>query len=421
MKRRIFHLPAFAALISLAALSTVSAAPKVATDIPPVQSLAARVMQGVGKPESILPPGATPHSYSMRPSEAAKLADADIVFWVGESLTPWFGYAILGLAADAVSVELMKAPGIALLDFHEDEHGHEDEHDHTHPGDKDPHIWLDPVNGKAILAEIAAHLAEIDPANADAYAANATTGAAEFDALAERVEAIVAPVRGKAFVTAHDGYVYFEHRFEIESEGAVELSDAASLGPARLDRIRHVIHDHNVSCVFIEPQLDPKLTQMVAEGTDARIGTLDAGPAGRSARSRSGALFGAHRRAGPKPRGLPRRGLSRKTARRGTSCARSTKLRKTRSNSAPTHATEPADNVDRKLMDGNREGVLLVVGDVEIVGEWHARHTDIGRRQREGGKQPPSGRNQRQLSPTERRLVTKPYSIVDPKSDRLPA
>lgn len=275
MKRRIFHLPAFAALISLAALSTVSAAPKVATDIPPVQSLAARVMQGVGTPESILPPGATPHSYSMRPSEAAKLADADIVFWVGESLTPWFGYAILGLAADAVSVELMKAPGIALLDFHEDEHGHEDEHDHTHPGDKDPHIWLDPVNGKAILAEIAAHLAEIDPANADAYAANATTGAAEFDALAERVEAIVAPVRGKAFVTAHDGYVYFEHRFEIESEGAVELSDAASLGPARLDRIRHVIHDHNVSCVFIEPQLNPKLTQMVAEGTDARIGTLD--------------------------------------------------------------------------------------------------------------------------------------------------
>ena len=278
MKRRFFHLPAFAALISLAALPTVSAAPKVATDIPPVQSLAARVMQGVGKPESILPPGATPHSYSMRPSEAAKLADTDIVFWVGEGLTPWFGYAILGLAADAVSVELMKAPGVVLLDFHEYEHGHEDEH--AHPSDKDPHIWLDPANGKAILAEIAARLAEIDPTNADAYAANAAAGAAELDALTERVEAIVAPVRGKAFVTAHDGYIYFEHRFEIESKGSVALSDAASPGPARLDRIRHAIYAHNVSCVFIEPQLNPKLAQTVAEGTDARIGTLD--PLGES-------------------------------------------------------------------------------------------------------------------------------------------
>ena len=273
MKRCIFHLSAVAALLSLAAVPAVSA-PRVATDIPPIQSLAARVMQGVGKPESILPPGATPHSYSMRPSEAAKLADADIVFWVGESLAPWFGYAILGLAADAVSVELMKAPGLALLDFREDEHGDHD-HGHAHGGDKDPHIWLDPVNGKAILAEMAARLAEIDPANADAYAANAAAGAAELDALAERVEAIVAPVRGKAFITAHDGYVYFERRFEIESEGSVALSEAASPGPGRLDRIRHVIQDHNVTCVFIEPQLDPKLVHTAAEGADARIGTLD--------------------------------------------------------------------------------------------------------------------------------------------------
>ena len=122
---------------------------------------------------------------------------------------------------------------------------------------------------------MAARLAKIDPANADTYAANAAAGAAELDALTERVEAIVAPVRGKAFVTAHGGYVYFEHRFKIESEGSVALSDAASPGPARLDRIRHAIHDHKVSCVFIEPQLDPKLAQTAAEGTGARIGTLD--------------------------------------------------------------------------------------------------------------------------------------------------
>lgn len=310
MKRRLFRLPLFAALASFAALPA-AAAPEVVTDIPPVHSLAARVMQGVGEPVSILPPGATPHGYSMRPSEAARLQAADIVFWVGEGLTPWLEDAVESLAADAVSVELMEAPGVALLAFgeeghadhdddhgrkeehahedddhkdghghkdeddHKDEHAHKDEHGHEHHGDMDPHIWLDPANGKAMLAEMAARLAELDPENADAYRANAAAGAAELDALAARVEALVAPVRGKAFFTAHDAYRYFEHRFEIESAGSVALSDATPPGPARLDRIRSEMREHGALCVFIEPQLDPKLAQTAAEGSGARVAVLD--------------------------------------------------------------------------------------------------------------------------------------------------
>ncbi len=283
MKRRLFRLPLFAALASVAALPA-AAAPEVVTDIPPVHSLAARVMQGMGEPTSILPPGATPHGYSMRPSEAARLQAADIVFWVGEGLTPWLEDAVESLAADAVSVELMEAPGLALLEFGEDghddhdgkeEHAHEDEHGHEHHGDMDPHIWLDPANGKAVLAEMAARLAAIDPANADAYKANAAAEAAELDALAARVEAVVAPVRGKAFFTAHDAYRYFEHRFGIESAGSVALSDAAPPGPARLDHIRSEMREHSALCVFIEPQLDPKLAQTAAEGTGARVAVLD--------------------------------------------------------------------------------------------------------------------------------------------------
>ena len=326
------RLSTFTVLASLAALPA-AAAPDVVTDIPPVHSLAARVMQGVGEPASILPPGVTPHGYSMRPSEAARLQAADIVFWVGEGLTPWLEDAIGSLAADAVSVELMEAPGVALLEFgeeghadhdddhgrkdkhaheddgrkdkhahedddhkdehahkdddHKDEHAHKDHDDHKdeharkeedgheHHGDMDPHIWLDPANGKAMLAEMAVRLAEIDPANADAYAANAAAGAVELDALAARVEAIVAPVRGKAFFTAHDAYHYFEHRFEIESAGSVALSDASPPGPARLHRIRSEMREHGALCVFIEPQLSPKLVETAAEGIGARIAALD--------------------------------------------------------------------------------------------------------------------------------------------------
>jgi zinc transport system substrate-binding protein len=73
--------------------------PRVAVDIAPVHSLVARVMEGVGTPDLILPPGASPHEYSLRPSEAAALQEADIVFWMGEDLTPWMEDAVETLAA----------------------------------------------------------------------------------------------------------------------------------------------------------------------------------------------------------------------------------------------------------------------------------------------------------------------------------
>ena len=102
--------------------------PKVATDITPVHSLVARVMQGAGSPSLIVAPGATPHGYSMRPSEAAALEVADIVIWIGPELTPWLEGAIGTLAADAHSLALLDAPGTRRLAFRQgatfDAHDH---------------------------------------------------------------------------------------------------------------------------------------------------------------------------------------------------------------------------------------------------------------------------------------------------------
>ena len=72
--------------------------PDVAVDIAPVHSLVARVMEGIGTPDLIVAPGATPHEYSLRPSEAAALQEADLVFWIGPGLTPWLADAISTVA-----------------------------------------------------------------------------------------------------------------------------------------------------------------------------------------------------------------------------------------------------------------------------------------------------------------------------------
>ncbi|MFN3616283.1 MAG: metal ABC transporter solute-binding protein, Zn/Mn family, partial [Rubrimonas sp.] len=131
-----------AAGTALAALGGASAwaAPAVVTDIAPVHSLAARVMQGVGEPALILPPGASPHGYALRPSEAARLAEADLIFWIGPALSPWFGEAAASLAPTAGQVVLRDAPGVVTLpirtgatfDDHDHDHGHGHGHGHDH-------------------------------------------------------------------------------------------------------------------------------------------------------------------------------------------------------------------------------------------------------------------------------------------------
>ena len=108
--------------------------PQVAVDIAPVHSLVARVMDGVGMPDLIIQPGASPHEYSLRPSEAAALQNSDLVFWIGPDLTPWLTDTIETLAKDASVTSLLDLDGTVQLDFREsalfEVHDHDDHDDH---------------------------------------------------------------------------------------------------------------------------------------------------------------------------------------------------------------------------------------------------------------------------------------------------
>ncbi|MDC0660479.1 zinc ABC transporter substrate-binding protein [Leisingera sp. SS27] len=121
--------------------------PRVAADIAPVHGLVARVMQGLGEPALVVPPGASPHGYAMRPSEARALDQADVVFWLGGALTPWLEGPLEELAGDAHRVELLEVTGTTVLPFREgarfEAHAHDEEHDdhagHDGHDDHDEH------------------------------------------------------------------------------------------------------------------------------------------------------------------------------------------------------------------------------------------------------------------------------------------
>jgi zinc transport system substrate-binding protein len=119
--------------------------PQVAVDIAPVHSLVTRVMDGVGAPNLVIQVGASPHEYSLRPSEAQALQDANLVFWIGSDLTPWLADAIQTLAPNASTTALLESEGTIELEFRESAlfeahaHGDHDEDKHADHDDHDDH------------------------------------------------------------------------------------------------------------------------------------------------------------------------------------------------------------------------------------------------------------------------------------------
>ena len=270
--------------------------PRVAADIAPVHSLVSRVMQGVGTPDLIIAPGASPHEYSLRPSEARALSEADLVFWVGEDLTPWMENAISTLAAGADVTALLDLEGVEKLPFrdaaifgddghdhveghdhaegHSKEAEHEHDHDHDH-GEVDAHAWLSPANALVWLDAIAMRLSAADPDNAAVYEANAEAGKDELRALSTEVDAILEPVRGRPFVVFHDAYQYFERSFDIPSAGAISISDATDPSPARIAALQEEVARIGVVCVLAEPQFNRALVDTVGDGLQVRSAVLD--------------------------------------------------------------------------------------------------------------------------------------------------
>ena len=278
--------PALGLLAATMVSQPALAAPQVVVSIKPIHSLVASIMRGIAEPELILKGAGSPHTYQLKPADAQLLQNADLVFWVGPELEKFLEKPIESLSSDARIVELDDAPGLARLpmreggafephdDGDEDENHAEEGHDHHH-GEYDAHIWLNTGNAKALAEAITAALGEADPANAPRYAANLATLEGNLDALSAELKTTVAPVRDKPIVVFHDAYQYFEKEFGIHVAGSITVSPETLPGAARISEIHEKLKTLGTSCVFAEPQFEPKLIDVVLEGTTAKSGTLD--------------------------------------------------------------------------------------------------------------------------------------------------
>ena len=253
-------IPFFLTIISfLTFFTSANAEVKVVASIKPIHSLASYLMDGIGKPDLIVDGYASPHGFAMKPSHAKMLQEADIIFWVGEDLENFLVKPLSSIAKKAEKIELMEIKGLEILKFRErnifddhdhDEHGHddhgkkEDDHDdhghddhegHAH-GEFDPHIWLDPVNAKVILKEMAEHLIENDEKNSATYKKNLAKALKDIDKLIKDTKSELN--KSVASIVFHDAYQYFEERFNVNILGAFTVNTDVMPGAEQLAEIR---------------------------------------------------------------------------------------------------------------------------------------------------------------------------------------
>ena len=318
-------LPILLSILSLLTFYTNAKAEiKVVASIKPIHSLASYLMDGVGKADLIVDGYASPHGFALKPSHAKMLQEADIVFWVGEDMENFMVKPLNSIAKKAEKIELMEIKGINKLKFRErnifdghDDHGHkeddhddhakkEDDHDdHDHDKDKehghddhdkdehkedghddhghgheghahgehDPHIWLDPMNAKVILSEMAEHLIENDKKNEAKYKENLKNAHKDLDKLTKKVKAEL----NKDFksIVFHDAYQYFEKRFDVNVLGAFTVNTDVMPGAEQLAEIREIIEHDKVSCIFSEPQFNPDIIKAVAKDMNIQTGVID--------------------------------------------------------------------------------------------------------------------------------------------------
>ncbi|WP_077044030.1 zinc ABC transporter substrate-binding protein [Pseudomonas sp. KK4] len=265
-------------LASFLLIGPAQAEVTVLTSIKPLQLIAAAVQDGVAIPEVLLPPGASPHNYALRPSDVRKVQSVDLLYWIGPNMEGFLPRVLNGRTLPSIAVQDL--PGLKLRHFAEDNQSHAeeaDEHDHDHrPGSLDAHLWLSPVNARVIAAKMAEDLSAADPANATRYQSNLKAFDERLDALDLRLKARLAGIAGKPYFVFHEAFDYFEDAYGLKHTGVFSVAAEVQPGAQHVAAMRARLQEVGKTCVFSEPPLRPRLAETLVAGLPVKLAELDA-------------------------------------------------------------------------------------------------------------------------------------------------
>ncbi|MBX3176228.1 MAG: zinc ABC transporter substrate-binding protein [Candidatus Hydrogenedentes bacterium] len=247
-------------------------APTIVATIPPLKMILQEIVGEGATVACILPPGASPHTFELRPSVARALAEAPAVFHVDETIDGW----VARLAPGRVHSVFALLPEEDRLPY-ETAHCVEDEvHDHeAEPGAWNAHFWLDPVAVQSVLPGIVEILSRLNPENAETYRANADRFSETLDALNREFDA--ARPKGAEYTLAafHPSWTYFFHRYGIVVSAHIEPFPGREPTPQTLETIRNVLARSDHRIILSEVQLPGKPAEVLAEMLGTRVTVVD--------------------------------------------------------------------------------------------------------------------------------------------------
>ncbi len=267
--------------------------PVVAATIFPLAAIAEQVAGDYVSVVTVLPPGASPHTFEARPSDIRALESADAVFAVGYGLDAW----VLELVDhDSEDKIVQLDAGVDLLDFAEgheheaddevhdedehmdnghDEHEHESDGHHHEAGSVDPHYWLSIHNAQHIAENIVLELSSLYPEFADGFAQNAR----EYDEVLVETDAamraLLRDLPSNELITFHDSWNYFATEYGLEIAGVFESSPGKEPTAQYLSDLYATAQEHEVDVVFTEPQLSSGVVEPFVKDLGLSIATLD--------------------------------------------------------------------------------------------------------------------------------------------------
>ena len=259
----------------------------VVVSIKPFHSLVSGVLHGVTHPELLLKGNFSPHTYSLKPSDAKKLQYADFVFWGGEALEGFLAKPISSLSKNAEVVSLLEINGLKLRSFRAESYIVKSEkfesYSQNMPKNQvaklkaavDPHIWLDPENAKVITQKTVQILSYFDPENSQKFQKNGEKIIVRLNELDKHLLLEMGKISERTYLVLHDAYQYFESRYKLKSEGSITLHLEHSLGVSRLKKVQKMIKTSKVRCIFTEPQYSQKLVKTLIKDTSVKNGILD--------------------------------------------------------------------------------------------------------------------------------------------------
>ncbi|NLW12465.1 MAG: zinc ABC transporter solute-binding protein [Clostridiaceae bacterium] len=262
----------------------------VITSFYPMYDFASRIGGSRIDLTNMVPSGVEPHSWEPSAGDIVKLEKADVFIYNGAGMEHWVD-TILSAVSSKSLIVVETADGLELREGHDHDEDHEDdvdneeeshtseevEHDlddgHDH-GDQDPHVWLDPLLAIKQMSAIRDAFVTADPEGADFYNDNFTLAKAEFEALDAEFHSRLENLASRELIVSHEAYGYLAGAYDLEQIAISGLSPEDEPSPARMAEIIEIAEHREISVIFFEELVSPKVAQTIANAVGAETAVL---------------------------------------------------------------------------------------------------------------------------------------------------